>query len=205
MPTRRTLLLLLVAGLACAIGVLRGMTIEDDRRQSAPCPARAGSGGVASAPRPVVASHENKPLGPVSVLLESVESTPRGQAVRATMRPVRILRSLAWRWETSEGVVLVAGASEGTADATVDSPFILNALVLPPSAGRSGRLTLVTEATFDGADANGPTGPEVAIQVTEMRWGDTDASSVPIVSGIDPATGETTSFAVVPSGHRPKR
>ncbi len=203
MFTRRSLPLA-AAVLACAFGSC------DDASEASRCRRQEGepvSGAIlASADCPPgerVA--EDKPFGPVAVLLQSTGAAGGGQALHATLRPVRTLGSVAWHWELSGGAALLEGAVAGSADPEGGVISVVDAIVRPPSAGASGRAMLVTKAVFEGADTSGPTGPEITIQSVEFRWGEGDPSSVPIVSGFDAATGEATSFALVPSSQRPGR
>jgi hypothetical protein len=202
----RPRLLLLLAGLACGAPAAWLALRCPAARVEVPASAGAAFGADAmtpgTEPRCV---RSDKPGGPVDVLLAAGEQTGLGRPVHALLRPVRTLTAVTWRWELSPGVALAEGAASGSADPHAGAGTAVDAVLLPPRAGRPGRATLVTTSTFPGADDAVPTGPESVVERTELRWGEEADSPVPVVWSADAATGEPASFAVLPSLHRSGR
>jgi hypothetical protein len=148
---------------------------------------------------------DDKPSGPVAVSLELAPPSAAGQVVHATLKPVRDLASVQWRWDLSPGVALLQGALTGEADPGAGASSSADIVLLPPAGNAWADATLVTEATFAGADQSGPTGTETTVQCSAVQWGESDPGAVTLVPAMDPDTGEATSVALVPSQQRPGR
>jgi hypothetical protein len=186
--TRRRRQVLLLAGLACGVAALCLLPSDGD--------------GARAPHAEALPSASDKPFGPVMVLLVPGQPGTQGQAVHASLRPVRTLEAVTWHWEFAGGARLLHGPSTGSANPGAGILSELDALLLAPPGGAPGHATLVVEARFDGG---GGWGPEMTVQSATISWGEQPDSPVPLVAGIDAETGTLTRFAVLPSTHVPGR
>ncbi len=155
--------------------------------------------------RPTDAAIEcaGKPEGPVAVRLAS-SGDPAGArlSVEVELQPVLELLDLAWRWELSPGVQLLAGDVQGEAAAARGALTRVFAELSAPAG--QGRARLLASARFTGHDADGEASEEQVTVVRTLEWGE-PAVDAPRVLTADPDGGGLVEVVALPVAHRPGR
>jgi hypothetical protein len=150
--------------------------------------------------RAIVVDSGCKPLAPIDVALSLPDGDGPGVVrVQARIAPRLELEALAWSWEPSEDVRLLAGPADGTAEPGRGVPSEAEVELLVPNDGRRHRVDLVATGRLHTPDGEEP---ELVTAVRSVTWGPPPEPG-PVVTSTDAETGARLPFVAVPSAHAP--
>jgi hypothetical protein len=164
----------------------------------------ADSAAPGSEPRPAT---PHKPLAPIEITLTTPDGEPlsaeRGSVpLRFAIEPVIEMAELSWRWELPPELALAEGPLAGVAASEVGAVSAGQLTLVVPDDGRYHRAELAVSGAFETLDEAGQPTLETVTRVEVLTWGEPSAD-LPVVTTVDPATGEQQPRAVVPGLHRP--